>query len=63
MWVQGDKTLKWIDKQSLSDLIFKESKLSRDRSTLENKMENPDVQVEELVEVVVAEVEAEVEEE
>ena len=48
MWVQGDKALKWIDKQSLSDLIFKESKLSQDRSALENKMENPDVPVKEL---------------
>ena len=48
MWVQGDKALKWIDKQSLSDLIFKESKLSQDRSALENKMENPDVSVKEL---------------
>ena len=48
MWVQGDKALKWIDKQSLSDLIFKESKLSQDRSALENKMENADVPVKEL---------------
>ena len=48
MWVQGDKALKWIDKQSLSDLIFKESKLSQDRSALENKMENPEVPVKEL---------------
>ena len=42
------RALKWIDKQSLSDLIFKESKLSQDRSALENKMENPDVPVKEL---------------
>ena len=34
-----DKALKWIDSNH-SDLIFKQSKLSQDRSALGNKMEN-----------------------
>ena len=48
MWAQGDRAIKWSDKQSLSDIIFKESKSARDRSELERKMEDPDVPVKEL---------------
>ena len=48
MWAQGDRTIKWIDKQSLSDIIFKETKSSRNRSELEKKMDNPDTLVKEL---------------
>ena len=48
MWAQGDRTIKWIDKQSLSDIIFKETKSSRNRSELEKKMDNPDTPVKEL---------------
>lgn len=48
MWVQGDRAIKWSDKQSVSDIIFKESKSARDRSALEKKMKDPDVPVKEL---------------
>ena len=48
MWAQGDRTIKWIDKQSLSDIIFKETKSSRNRSELEKKMDNPDTLFKEL---------------
>ena len=48
MWVQGDRAIKWLDKQSVSDIIFKESKSARDRSALEKKMKDPDVPVKEL---------------
>ena len=43
MWAQGDRTIKWMDKQSLSDIIFKKTKSSRNRSELEKKMDNPDL--------------------
>ena len=48
MWVQGDRAIKWLDKQSVSDIIFKESKSARDRSALEKKMKDPHVPVKEL---------------
>lgn len=48
MWVQGDRAIKWSDKQSVSDIIFKESKSARDRSALEKKMKDPHVPVKEL---------------
>ena len=48
MWVQGDRAIKWSNKQSVSDIIFKESKSARDRSALEKKMKDPHVPVKEL---------------